>query len=172
MIELERTFLTKNLPSNLKDCKSKEILDIYIPQAREHPTLRIRKNGGKFEITKKEPINKTDSSKQLEQTIPLTKEEFEELAKLEGKRVRKIRYYYPLGGKTFEVDVFQDSLKGLVIVDIEFEKESEKDNFKMPEFCLADVTKEKFTAGGMLCGKTYKDIEQALEKFGYKKLEF
>jgi len=172
MIELERTFLAKTIPSNFKECKSKEILDIYIPQAREHPTLRIRKNGEKFEITKKEPISGNDSSKQLEQTIPLTKEEFEELAKLEGKKARKIRYYYPLEGKTFEIDVFQDELKGLILVDIEFDDEKEKDFFEMPEFCLAEITQKKFTAGGMLCGKKYEDIAKELEKFNYKKLDF
>lgn len=39
----------------------------------------------------------------------------------------------------------------------------------MPDFCLADVTQEKFTAGGILAGKKYSDIEAELEKYGYKK---
>ena len=40
----------------------------------------------------------------------------------------------------------------------------------MPDFCLADVTQEVFIAGGMLCGKCYKDIEDDLARIGYKKL--
>ncbi|MDO8647421.1 MAG: hypothetical protein Q7R70_03325 [Candidatus Diapherotrites archaeon] len=169
-LELERTFLAKFLPEGLKECKRKEIIDVYIPRSREHPTLRIRKNGESFEITKKEPVQGDDASKQLEQTIHLSKEEFESLARLDGKKVAKLRHYYKFGGKTFEIDVFCGALEGLVLVDIEFDDENEKDSFEMPEFCLADVTLEKFAAGGMLCGKSYKDIEPALKKYDYKKL--
>ncbi|MEK6905851.1 MAG: hypothetical protein AABX24_05615 [Nanoarchaeota archaeon] len=40
----------------------------------------------------------------------------------------------------------------------------------MPNFCLAEVTQEDFIAGGMICGKTYEDIEDDLRKFKYNKL--
>ena len=40
----------------------------------------------------------------------------------------------------------------------------------MPDFCLADVTQEKFIAGGMICGKSYEDIEKELKRFNYVKL--
>ncbi|MFP4111616.1 MAG: hypothetical protein ACLFUO_01315 [Candidatus Woesearchaeota archaeon] len=68
--------------------------------------------------------------------------------------------------------MFLDDLKGLVWVDFEFETEEEKDNFKMPDFCLADVSQEEFIAGGMICGNKYENIESNLKKWGYKKLSF
>ena len=170
MIELEKTYLVKKLPENLKDCKFKEIIDIYIPKSSEHPKLRLRKNGDKFEITKKEPVNKGDASHQEEQTIKLTETEFNALNDLEGKRVRKLRYYFDYNGRTAEVDVFQDTLKGLVLVDFEFETIEKKDKFEMPDFCLADITQEVFVAGGMICGKSYEDIENDLNRFNYQKL--
>ena len=40
----------------------------------------------------------------------------------------------------------------------------------IPNFCLAEVTQEEFTAGGMLCGKSYEEIEPRLRGFGYSKL--
>lgn len=40
----------------------------------------------------------------------------------------------------------------------------------MPEFCLADVTQDAFIAGGMLAGKSFKDIEKDLGKFNYQKI--
>jgi len=169
MIELERTYLLKEIPKNLKQFKFKEIIDIYIPKSDAHPVLRIRKNGNKFEMTKKQPVKGTDSSCQEEQTIILNQEEFNELNKIDGKKVRKLRYIYEYKGRIAEVDVFQDLLKGLILVDFEFENLDEMNSFKMPEFCLAEVTQEKFTAGGMLCGKSYKDIENELMKFNYKK---
>ena len=136
-----------------------------------HPTLRIRKNGDYYEITKKEPID-DDPSHQKEETTTLTAEEFEELSgKLEGKRLRKIRYFYPFQGHTAEIDVFQDELNGLILVDFEFNSLEEKNSFSMPDFCLVDVTSEEFIAGGMLCGKNYEDIEEELKKFDYEKIE-
>jgi CYTH domain-containing protein len=170
MIELEKTYLAKYLPENLADCKSKEIIDIYIPKSVDHPKLRIRKNGDKFEITKKKPVNDGDASHQKEQTIILDKDEFETLNKLEGKRIRKIRYYYDFNGQSTEVDIFLDALEGLVLIDFEFNSLEEKDNFQMPDFCLAEVTQEDFIAGGMICGKSYEDIEKDLSRFGYKKI--
>ena len=170
MIELEKTYLAKSLPDNLKECKSKEIIDVYIPKSSVHPTLRLRKNGDKFELTKKEPVD-GDVSRQEEQTIVLTEEEFNDLDKhLDGKRVSKIRYFYDYEGRTAEIDVFQEDLTGLVVVDFEFTDPKDKDDFEMPDFCLADITPEEFIAGGMICGKTYEDIKEDLERFGYQKL--
>jgi len=170
MIELERTYLAKYLPKGLSNCDSKEIIDIYIPKSSIHPTLRIRKNGSKYEITKKEPVKGNDSSHQREQTIILTESEFKELAQLDGKKTYKIRYCYDYNGRTAEIDVFQGTLKGLIIVDFEFKEIGEKDSFEMPDFCLIDITQEEFIAGGMLCGKSYEDIEDDLKRFNYSKL--
>ncbi len=169
-IELEKTFLLKYKPERLERCNSVEIIDIYIPKSAEHPNLRIRKLGEKYAITKKQLINGNDSSEQTEETIPLSSEEFKELTLLEGKRFRKIRHYYPFKGLIAEIDIYLDDLKGLGIVDFEFKKREEKDSFKMPEFCLADVTEEKFCAGGILAGKKYEDIEPFLKKYNYKKI--
>lgn len=169
MIELEKTYLAKYLPKGLKSCPHKKIVDIYIPKEFAHPKIRIRKNGDKYEITKKEPVA-DDPSHQLEQTIKITDKEFSELEKLPGKKVHKIRYLYPYEGRTAEIDVFQEGLKGLVIVDFEFNSKTKKDSFVMPDFCLADITPNKVTAGGMICGKKYSDIKESLKKYGYKKL--
>jgi CYTH domain-containing protein len=169
MKELERTFLVKSLPKDLFLSKSKEIIDIYLPASHDHPVLRLRKNGDKFEMTKKQPLD-DDASEQEEQTIKLSKHEFEELLKLPGKKVRKIRYFHEYKQKIAEFDVFQDSLKGLVLVDFEFDTKEHKAVFAMPEFCLVEVTHEDFIAGGKLCGKGYEDIEERLKMFGYSKL--
>lgn len=176
-IELERTFLVKELPPEIENCKSVEILDIYIPKTVDHPILRIRKIGDIFQITKKAPIKGTDSSEQYEKTIPLSEEEFKEFTTLEGKRLRKIRYYCPWQDKNVkdnraEIDVYLDDFRGLVSADFEFNSTIEKDNFKMPGFCLTDVTQEKFMAAGWLAGRKYTDIEVFLKRYGYKKIFF
>jgi CYTH domain-containing protein len=170
MRELERTYLARYLPQGIASFQCKEIIDIYIPKGSRHPVLRLRKSGEKYEITKKEPVKEGDASHMNEQTITLTREEFEALKRVHGKIAHKFRYIYPFGPHTAEIDIFQEELEGLVIVDFEFRSLEEKDAFTMPEFCLAEVTQEEALAGGMLCGKSYGEIEPVLKKYGYKKL--
>lgn len=170
MIELEKTYLLRFIPNNLADCDHVEMLDVYFPISSMHPHLRLRKRGDILELTKKTLINLGDASNQLEQTIKLEQDEFDVLSQIDGKRVRKIRYYFKQDGYTAEIDVFQDTLSGLILVDIEFNSIKEKDGFCTPDFCLTEVTQESFLAGGMLCGKSYKDIEIDLIRCGYSKL--
>tara|TARA_B100001989_G_scaffold245148_1_gene214626 strand:- start:212 stop:724 length:513 start_codon:yes stop_codon:yes gene_type:complete len=170
MIELERTFLAKSLPSNLMECENKEIEDLYIENGHEHADLRLRKNGDTYEITKKKPVDDADVSKQIETTIHINEAEYNSLAKADGKRVAKTRYYFEHNGRTAEFDVFSGELEGLVLVDFEFDTEEERDGFEMPDFCLKDITQEEFIAGGLLAGKSYGDIKDDLKRFNYNRL--
>lgn len=166
--EFELTYLARSLPETLFSFPSIEILDIYIPASVDHATLRIRKRSEVYEITKKQPVQGNDSSHQIENTIPLTKAEFEELSQIQGKRVRKIRYQYSEANIEYEVDVFQDDLKGLVLIDVEFNSHEEKNEYAPPNWLLADVTQEHFIAGGVLCGKKYVDLKKDLSRFKYE----
>ncbi len=170
-LELELTFLAKELPKEIKTAKPTRIVDIYIPDIPEHSHLRLRQKGEKYEITKKMPVTTGNASEQIEQTIPLTPEEFMALASCSQKRVAKDRYCVDIEGKAAEVDVFVDNLKGLVLIDFEFDTVEEKAVFKAPKTVLADVTQEDFIAGGLLAGKTYNDILPELERFNYKRIK-
>ena len=169
-LELELTFLAKALPEGIEKVTPTRIVDIYIPDTPEHSHLRLRQKGEKYEITKKMPIAEGDASEQIEQTIPLTKEEFVALSSCSKKRVAKDRYKMLVDGKMAEIDVFVDDLKGLVLMDFEFDTVDKKSAFEMPSVALADVTQEDFIAGGLLAGKTYDDIAPELERFNYEKI--
>lgn len=171
MIELERTFLIKHVPAGLQESLSKKMCDLYIPANERHPHTRIRQNGDAYEFTKKRPID-NDPSKQIESTVYLTKDEFDSLKKSDAKQVSKQRYFYGEDGYSYEVDVFEGPLKGLVLVDIEFENEEAQAEFIMPDWCLREVTHEECIAGGMLAGKSYADIEHTLEKLRYRPIDF
>lgn len=169
-VELEYTYLAKEIPKDIVDSPSKLIIDVYYPAEVAHPALRIRQSGDTYQLTKKENANGTDSSYKLEHTVELDRGEFEALTKAPGRRVAKRRYFYEYQGRTAEIDVFEDDLKGLVEVDFEFNTREDQLAFTMPDFCLADVTQEAFAAGGMLAGKSYKDIEKNLATYNYKPL--
>jgi CYTH domain-containing protein len=169
-IELELTFLAREIPKEIEKYTPKRIIDIYIPEKAAHAHVRLRQKDDKYEITKKMPIVEHDASSQIETTISLTKEEFEALSGLSNKRIVKDRYNLWVDGYFAEVDVFRDSLAGLVLIDFEFRNEDEKRSFLMPKIALADVTQEEFVAGGFLAGLSYTDIISNLERFNYKKL--
>jgi len=89
MIELERTFLVKTIPGGLENLQNKAMKDVYFPKDALHPMIRLRKDGNRYELTKKCPVNDGDASHQKEQTITLTKEEFDAISKLEGKWLKR-----------------------------------------------------------------------------------
>ena len=170
MIELERTFLVSSVPFDVTTTSYKEMFDQYMPTNDPHPSLRLRQNGNRYEITKKQPITEGDSSQFTEETVHVTHDEFIALSAAPSLDVRKYRYEYKQDDLVFEFDVFQDNLSGLVLMDVEFENEEQMKNFVKPDYCLAEVTHEEFTAGGMLAGKSFADIQNQLEQFNYKLL--
>ncbi len=168
-LELELTYLAKELPKELKGVQPQRVLDVYIPDTTDHSHLRLRQKGDKFYITKKTQVN-DDASIHLEQTIEISEQEFLCLIKSSKKRVVKDRYIAKIAGRTAEVDVFREELQGLVLIDFEFETEQEKASFVAPEVALADVTQEDFIAGGVLAGKKYEDLLEKLNEFSYQKI--
>ncbi len=170
-IEHERTFLAKRLPEGLEKCEKKEMLDIHLPTAARHPDLRIRMIGDRHVITRKYPTADGGRKVFREYTTPITEEQFAELERsVAGKRLRKTRYYYERGGHVFEISVFRDAFAGLALIDVEFENGEGMDDLEMPDFCLAEVTGQEWKAGGYLAGRRYEDIEDELERLGYKRL--
>ncbi|MDZ7786453.1 MAG: hypothetical protein U5L95_05025 [Candidatus Saccharibacteria bacterium] len=92
--EFELTFLASRLPSEIKNKDAVEYSDIYIPEDADFPVLRLRKKGENFELTKKVPIVEGDYSKHVEDTIVLSKSEFQSLKKSSNRKVEKLRYSF------------------------------------------------------------------------------
>ena len=172
MIEHERTYLLRSVPPGIQECESTYLKDIYIPPEEEHPHLRLRQRGDNYQITKKSPLS-SGVSVQKEETIGLSKEEYEALTKAGGKVVTKRRYVYSSEnpGILIEVDEFLEDLSGLILVDFEFDNLEEMERFQPPEYCLSEVTDQDFLAGGILAGKSYSEIADRLETFGYSPLK-
>lgn len=169
-LEREKTYLAAYLPDDLDESTSEIIQDVYIPETVDHAVLRLRHRGDTYCITKKEPVEGNDSSRQNEHTIWLSKEEYEALAASSSKSFTKRRYYYQINGHRAEIDVYQEALAGLVVIDFEFTNDEDLENFSPPDIVLVDVTQDALIAGGKLAGKTYEDIRKELEVYNYKPL--
>lgn len=159
MIEIEKTFLVKQIPKNLSSYKSFKIKQGYLSST--HPALRIRQKGDQFELTKKIPLKSSDFSTVEEINIPLTKNEFNKLWPLTEKKLQKTRYLIPLlNNLTAELDVFEQELTGLFWVEVEFHSIEEMNHFQKPDWFDKDITQEDFSANSFLAGKNFSQIKK------------
>ena len=100
-MEIERKFLTKEVPFSLADFPVRKISQCYISMS---PTIRLRQLDDRYILTVK---GKGLLAKE-EFELDITKEEYDHLlTKAESPAVEKVRYLVPLeGGLTAEVDVY------------------------------------------------------------------
>jgi len=166
-LEIERTFLAKYLPDDLKNFPSHEIIDYYIPQDAIHSKLRIRKSDDKYEITKKVQLDENNASVQMEHNISISEGEFLAFKNIPANQSHKIRYYY----NNAEISIFLDDLFGLVLIDFEFKNIEDSLAFVMPDFCLAEVTEDEEVAGGFLCRYNIKTLRPFLDKYSYQDIK-
>lgn len=160
MIEIERTFLVKKIPTNLSSYKSCQIKQGYISSSPS--PLRIRQKGDRFELTKKIPLKIGDFSSAEEINILLTEYEFNKLWSLVERFLEKIRYYIPLNNNLVaELDIFKGDLKGLVFVEVEFISQKQMKSFKPLKWFGTDITQEDFSANSFLAGKKISEIKHS-----------
>lgn len=163
MLEIEKTFLVKEIPKDLSSYKSEEIKQGYISSSQ--PPLRIRKKGNKFELTKKIPLKEGDFSSFNEINIPLTEDEFNKLWPLVEKSLEKTRYLIPLENNLIaELDIFEKELKGLAFVEVEFTSQKQMDSFEAIKWFGKDITQEDFAANVFLAGKSFNEIKEKFFK--------
>lgn len=133
-MEIERKYLVNELP-NLNKYVSKRITQGYIST---DPVIRIRQMGNQYCLCMKSQGHMIREEFELN----LTQEQYENLwEKVEFSPIKKTRYFIPLGdGLTAELDIYDDSLDGLVTVEVEFDSSLEAGNFKPPTWFGTDIT--------------------------------
>ncbi|NCU29142.1 hypothetical protein EOM60_00845 [Candidatus Saccharibacteria bacterium] len=166
-MEYERTYLCQEIPQEYISGDPVKMVDVYVPEVAEHPTLRVRQRGDRYVITRKAPVD-GDSSRQLEETIKLSAVEAEALMSSSSRRIEKLRYPLLWNGFEGELDVFGGEHEGLVMVDFEFTDTEKLKDFQQPDFCLAEFTHEVIVAGGILSGMKSDELWTALkQKYAY-----
>lgn len=161
MIEIEKTFLVKEIPKDIFSYKSAKIKQGYISPSPS--PLRIRQKGNKFELTKKMPLKEGDFSSANEINIPLTEYEFNKLWPLVEKSLEKTRYLIPIKDNLIaELDIFEKELEGLSFVEVEFISQEQMNFFKPLDWFGKDITQEDFSANVFLAGKSFSEIKKYL----------
>lgn len=136
-MEIERKFLTKEIPFSLENIPAKEIAQSYLSF---RPTLRIRRQDAEYIFTAKGG----GMLAREEFEMPLNHEEYERLRqKTEGNEICKTRYFIPLAeGYTAELDIYHGDLAGLYTTEVEFATLAEAAQFQPPEWFGVEVTED------------------------------
>lgn len=135
-MEIERKFLVKEMPC-LDGCEKSEIVQGYISFT---PETRIRKRDNKYYLTIKGEgdVVREETEKEVSE-----KEGKELFSQVESKLIEKTRYLVNIGNYTAELDIYKSHLKGLVVVEVEFETEADANNFVPPLWFGEDISKNK-----------------------------
>ena len=136
MVEIERKYLVhKTIFKYIDTVKPAHITQAYLVNEKSK-SVRVRMiNDRAFLTIKSEMKNLTRSEYEYE--IPVN-EALSLIEDFDLKVLKKLRYKIEYQLKSWEIDVFEDKLEGLVIAEIELEKEDEK--FEIPEWVDQEVT--------------------------------
>ncbi len=168
-LEIEKKFKIKKLPENLSQYKKKVIEQGYLCT---NPIVRIRRSNEDYILTYKSLFgleeNKETKNQEAkichELEVPLNKEGYEHLReKIDGNLISKTRYLIPLKQEGYslkaELDIFEGSLKGLVIVEVEFPTIEIMKKFQSPEWFGEDVSNDKRYTNNYLATVSKLDID-------------
>lgn len=162
-IERERRFLLEQFPSHANVVRIRRITDRYI----EGTALRLREqseDGGPtlFKLTHKVPARASGAQQGFITSMYLTQDEFFVLAQLSSSKLSKTRYSVP----PFGIDVFEDTLQGLVLAEAEFDSAAAADALTVPSFALREVSADNRFTGGQLVRASRQDIQTWLLEYG------
>ena len=143
----------------------RRIADRYI----DGSNMRLRQqsddeNEPVFKLTQKLPTDATGARQGLITTMYLTEDEFQLLANLPAKMLRKTRYSVP----PFGIDVFEDALTGLVLAEAEFNSAEDASALSLPSFIVREVTEDLRFTGGELVRVSRQELEKLLAEFQIK----
>lgn len=136
-IEIERKFIVSRPPAAIAEHVGTAVRQGYLIVAEDGTELRVRQKGERFFQT----IKSGEGLRRTEIEIELSQTQFDALwPHTENRRVSKTRYQVPLGEHTGEVDIFEGSLDGLVMVEVEFTSEADSQAFTPPAWFGEEVT--------------------------------
>jgi CYTH domain-containing protein len=162
-IEWERRFLLDQFPANANVSRIRRITDRYI----DGTGLRLREQHEGdgptvFKLTQKVPQRAGKAQQGFITNMVFTQDEFDIFAQLPAKMLSKTRYSVP----PFGIDVFEGTLRGLVLAEAEFDSAAEADALTLPSFLLHEVSDDPRFTGGQLVCTSREELQIWLAKYG------
>lgn len=136
-LEIERKFLIKTPPSDIQQFPHVDIIQWYFNDATTGKSIRIRKIGDEYKITRK----KWYWLVREEVEMPITKEEFDQHRfQVEHHFLEKTRYTLPYNTVSIELDIYKN-LQWLITAEVEFGSKRDAKNFLIPERFGEELTR-------------------------------
>lgn len=141
--ETERKFLLHSdslSQIDLSKAKSYQIIQTYLSY---EPEIRIRRINNQWHtFTLKTPQDSIGLSRS-ELEFPISKGVYEDLVKKQvGQTIYKTRYQFHDGNYDISIDVYKDSLQGLIVAEIEFDSIEDANHFKPLSWFGKEVTSD------------------------------
>ena len=138
--EIERKFLLKRLPEELKRSRRYVIAQGYLATEPAGRQVRLRKKGKTGSLT----FKMDRGAAREEREIKLGPKQFAALwPATAGRRLRKLRYEIPWRNLLIEIDIYRGRHSGLVVAEVEFPDRAMCRRFKPPSWFGREVTGEK-----------------------------
>ena len=138
--EIERKFLIKRLPADLRRAKSYHILQGYLATELDERHVRLRKKGKSASLT----FKLVRGHVRDEREISLTPKQFASLwPATKGRRLQKMRYEIPWKHSLIEIDLYRGKNAGLVVAEVEFPNLAACRKFKPPDWFGREVTGDR-----------------------------
>jgi CYTH domain-containing protein len=144
--------LLEKLPDDLDMAVFSRIVDHYLVGTRLR-LRRIESSAGKvlvYKFGQKFRVAEHAPHQTMMTNIYLNEIEYHALVHLGGVQLTKRRYRYRHADLDYSVDVFEDSLAGLILAEIEGHSGRDITQVPIPSFAVREVTNEPQFTGGML----------------------
>jgi CYTH domain-containing protein len=135
--EIERKFLIKHLPPDIRRCRHFRIAQGYLANEADGRHVRLRKKGATASLAFK--VGRASAREERE--IGISTKQFDVLwPATRGRRLHKVRYEVPWKNLTIEIDVYQGRNRGLVVAEVEFPSQASCRKFKPPSWFGREVS--------------------------------
>ena len=149
-LEIERKYLVNSNHYKI-GAKSVDIMQAYL-SIQENIAIRVRIEGFNASLTIKSKVSER-VNREYEYSIPL--DEAQSMIKMsQHSLITKTRFLVDYKRHTFEVDEFHGDNQGLVVAEIELDKEDE--TFDFPKWVGAEVTADLKYLNSNLSKKPFK----------------
>lgn len=173
--EIELAWLVKFLPNDLTNHHFAVIRQAYLetndPKTKD---IRVRDKDGVFTRTVKYfAKDSAETGYCYEETQTIPREEFENIFLNSQKKIKKMRYCYPLPQNLVaEVDVYDLNSKGLIVVEVEFPNIEAYKNFQIPKWFGKEVTDSLGIYPPHIANLTLKEVNKINAEYTQKPHDF
>jgi CYTH domain-containing protein len=136
--EVERKWVVSQAPAHALDAPAELIEQGYLTIGADGAETRLRRRGDRCSLT----VKSGSGMVRAEHEVELTPDQFLALwPATEGLRLVKRRHVlHGEDGATIELDVYEGSLSGLQVVEVEFDDPRAAESFSAPDWFGREVT--------------------------------